>query len=294
MNNRGYTNSKTNADGEFSLKNLLPGRYAVFVHARDGEALNYYSDATPFEITDGNVGGLVLKVRRGATLSGVAVVEGVKQNRVALASLAQITFFVSVQPGESKVGGLQITNSSQVRIQADGSFRITGLPPGKAHFQLQEFNAPKGFRLLRVERGGIEQSDSVEVGAGDEVTGVRLHLAYGTSVLRGQVEVRRDGVPAELPAGGRLWVSLRRPGANSSRNSYGAEVDGRGRFIIEGLAAGEYELLTNVWIQSAPGARTGTPLPTTSQNLSVPEKGETSVTVIYDLNAKPQQPRPIP
>lgn len=296
MNNRGFVNSKTNAGGEFSLRNLLPGRYAVFVHSRNGDAPNYYSDATPFEITDGNISDLVLKVRRGATLSGVAVVEGAT-NRAALAKLSQITFYVNVRPNESKAGELQVSNSSQVRLQADGSFRLTGLPPGKAQFHLEEYNLPKGFTLLRVERGGVEQSgDAIEVGAGEQVTGVRLHLVYGVSVLRGQVEVRRDGaVAAQLPAGGRLWVSLRRLNANSSRNSNGAQVDGRGRFIIEGLAAGEYELMTNVWIQSAPGAHGGTPLATIRQTINVPEKGETSVTVIYDLDMKTQQqPRPIP
>ena len=301
IGNRGYTDSKTNAGGEFSLKNLLPGRYAAFVHSRDGDAPNYYSDATPFEIKDDNVGGLVLKVRRSATLSGVAVVEGTKLDRATLAKLPQITFYVSVSPDESKADELRMSNTSTARLQADGSFRVAGLPPGTAHFQLEEFNAPKGFTLLRVERGGVEQNGGVEqssggvkVGAGEQVTGVRLYLAYGAGVLRGQVEVRRDGATAQLPAGGRLWVSLRRLGANSSRNSSGAEVDGRGRFIIEGLAAGEYELMTNVWIQSAPGARPGTPLPTISQTVNVPEKGEADVTVVYDLNAKPQQPRPTP
>jgi hypothetical protein len=52
-----------------------------------------------------------------------------------------------------------------ILINPDGSFRVTGLRPGKVRIVLGGTPAPKGFALLRVEREGSVQRDGVEVGA---------------------------------------------------------------------------------------------------------------------------------
>jgi hypothetical protein len=85
-----------------------------------------------------------------------------------------------------------------------------------------------------------------------------------------------------------MYVSIRRiGGVRSSQDSVSAGVDGRGRFILEGLAAGEYELTVNAWIPRTSAAPQGTSLPAARQTVSVPEKGEINVTLVYDLSAKP-------
>jgi hypothetical protein len=57
-----------------------------------------------------------------------------------------------------------------------------------------------------------------------------------------------------------------------------AEVDTRGRFTIEGLPAGEYELQLRVF-----GPNTPPNAPPHKQNVSVPEGGETPVTLTLNL-----------
>ncbi|MGI9105971.1 MAG: MSCRAMM family protein [Pyrinomonadaceae bacterium] len=287
---QGWGNSKTDADGEFRFKNLLPGRYAATTRAEGEGAANYYSAPAPFEITDGNVENLVVKLQRGATLSGVVVLEGTTTaDRTVLANLARLTLHINVRPAEPNSAELRAWNSTRARLQPDGSFRITGLSPGKAQLQLEPYSAPKGFALLRVEHGG-EQNGGIEIEAGKEVAGVRAVVAYGTSVVRGQIEVQRDGATAQLPADVQLHISIRRRGvARSPWGDNRAEVDGRGRFILDGLAAGEYELTTNGWIRPLPGTPQATSLPAIKQIVNVPEKGETSVTVVYDLSAKPPE-----
>jgi len=289
---RGWSSAKTNANGEFRFGSLLPGRYAAFVVRRDNDAPNYYSEAVPFEIHDGNLSGLVVKVWRGATLRGVASIEGAT-NSAVFAKLAQVTLHVHVAPVEPRADELQAGSSSRLTLRPDGSFQVVGLPPGKARLMLDDFSSPQGFALLRVERGGMEQPDGIEVGAREQVSDVRLRLAYGTAVVRGQIEVLREGQPSQVPEGGQMHVAMRRIGGmGSSRGNVGAEVDGRGRFVLERLAAGEYELTLNAWIRRASTATQATSFPTVRQTVSVPEKGEINVTLVYDLSAKPQAVKP--
>ena len=74
MNGYGYTGDLTNANGEFGLRGLTPGRYAVFPVAE--AAKEYFSDPTIFEVTDHDVEGLEVKAYRGAVISGTVVIEG--------------------------------------------------------------------------------------------------------------------------------------------------------------------------------------------------------------------------
>lgn len=288
IGHRGYSSAKTNTGGEFRFVNLLPGRYAVFVAVRDGDAPNYYSDALPFEIADANLRGLVLKVRRGASLRGVASVEGTT-DRAVLAKLAQVALHVHVTLTDPKPDELQARSNARLNLQPDGSFNVVGLPPGKAVLMLDEFSSPRGFTLLRVERGAAEQREGIEIGAGEQVSDVRLRLAYGTTVVRGQIEARRDGQPSQLPEDVRIHISMRRVGgATSQWDNVSIEVDRRGRFVREGLVAGEYELTANGWIFPTPGSPHGTRFPTVRQIVNVPEKGEINVTLAYELDPKPQ------
>ncbi|HEX8635354.1 MAG TPA: carboxypeptidase regulatory-like domain-containing protein [Pyrinomonadaceae bacterium] len=293
IGNRGWNATKTNAAGEFRFGNLPPGRYAVFVVPREQDAPNYYSEALPFEIDDENLNGLVVKVRRGAILRGIASIEGAT-DRAAHAKLAQVSLHVHVVAAEPRAADeLPVGNSSRLVLQPDGSFHVAGLPPGKAQFTLDGFSSPRGFALLRVERGAAEQRDGIEIGVGEQVSDVRLRLAYGTAVVRGQLEVRRDGQPSQIPEGGQLYVTMRRvEGVRASWENVAVEVDGRGRFVLEALAPGEYELKANVWVRPTPTAPLGASIPPVRQNVSVPEKGEVNVTLVYDLSAKPQAVTP--
>jgi hypothetical protein len=288
IGSRGYSNTRTNAAGEFRIGNLLPGRYVVFLATREGDATNFYSEPLPFQIDEGNLSGLVMKVRRGAIMRGVASVEGTS-DRAVLAKLSQVSLQVHVSPSRKKADEVDVRNSSRLALQPDGSFYVSGLAPGMAQITLDTFSTPPGFRLLGVERGASGQSDGIEIGEGEQVSNVRVRLAYGTTVLRGRIDVRRDGEPSQLPEGGQMYVTLQLAGGvKSGRNDLSAEVDVRGRFVIEGLVAGEYELTARGWIRPSPPARQGGALPTVTQTVSVPDKGEINVTVVYEQNAKPQ------
>jgi protocatechuate 3,4-dioxygenase beta subunit len=267
----------TDPDGRFSLNALTPGRYAVF--AVPEEQSDSYGVPTTLEINEGDVTGLVVKMRRGVSVSGVAVVEGTS-DRAALAKLSQlrIAYFQ-----ESEGMAVPVWGPGE-RVNADGSFQIRGLRPGKVRLSLGGWPPPKGFSLLRVERDGVEQRGGViEVQAGNPITGLRLIIEYGTGVLRGQVRIENG----TLPEGAHLYVNARRPSV-SETSLPGTEVDARGRFVLEGLPPGEYQLrLSAYWNQ--PG---GSRIPSVVQNVSVREGVETAVTIVLDLNAKDETGKP--
>src|SRR5262245_2844657 len=118
-----WGNSRTNAKGEFRIEGLTPGKYAVFAMAE--EHADFSSDTTMFEISNADVAGVEIKVRRGASLSGVAVIEGSEDPNI-LASLPKLDLYADVR-GE----GLRAPRNGQVRFNPDGTFRLTGLNPGK-------------------------------------------------------------------------------------------------------------------------------------------------------------------
>ncbi|MGB7923201.1 MAG: carboxypeptidase-like regulatory domain-containing protein [Pyrinomonadaceae bacterium] len=268
---------RSNSRGEFRIEGLTPGRFAVITDP-EGRA-DLYGDPVAFEITDKDVTGLEVKLHRGATLSGVVTIEGTSDENLA-SRLSRLRLGISIDSPKA----LDSPRSIISNVAADGHFRFTGLRPGKASLF---FAGPvqKGLSLLTIERDGIEQSEGLTIARGEQITGVRVRLAAGKGIVRGQVKVN-GGV---LPENVRLYVLTRTTGA-SMRDVKFAEVDTRGRFIIEDLMDGDYELELGISYlsDSAPLVRPDTmPL---KQNVRVTSAAEAEVTFNLDLNpgSRPQ------
>jgi len=69
-----FSPTQTDANGKFRLEGMQPGHYAASVMGI-GQENSSYSDSAPFDISDSDVTGIEIKVRRGATIEGVAVIE---------------------------------------------------------------------------------------------------------------------------------------------------------------------------------------------------------------------------
>src|SRR6185503_19927835 len=132
--------SQTDANGKFRLENVQPGHYAAYMFAT-GEGTTFYSDQTPFDVSDGDVSGVEIKVHTGATISGVAVVENNFDPSVV--SLLQT---VSIFAYSNTKGGAPSFSRSQ--INGDGRFNFPGLAPGKVQINVVGFpTPPKGLTL---------------------------------------------------------------------------------------------------------------------------------------------------
>ncbi|HEX8068721.1 MAG TPA: carboxypeptidase regulatory-like domain-containing protein [Pyrinomonadaceae bacterium] len=262
--------ARADANGEFRIDGLLPGRYLVFVSAEDDS--NAYSDDLTFDVpTDEDVSGLELKAHQGASVSGVMFVENTRDAGLArrLSGLSVNSFLYQTDA--------TLAAQTSARINADGTFRLAGLRPGKLKAAMGTQQLPRGFSIVRLERDGVAQGDGIEVQPEANITGVRVVLAYGNGVVRGRVQPRAG----ELPAGARLLVAARKLGADAAHSTSSVEVDARGHFAIEWLTAGEYELTLSTR-PAAGGAPRGV---LGRQVVRVTDNGEVEVTLVYDPNA---------
>lgn len=223
----GSTNEQTNSNGEFRMQNILPGKYAVF--AQPPQSDNAFSESVQFEIADEDVIGLEIKLRRGSSINGIAVMEGVNDPAI-LARLTGIEFYVSLTSQE-----LVPPSSGHAVVGSNGTFRIVGLRSGKARILLQP--PARNLSIMRVERDGIRQPDGIEIGDAEQVNGVRVVLSSGTGAVRGSVRI----IGGQIPDG--IRVSARARHADSGQNvGTASQIDPRGLFRIDNLPPAEYEI----------------------------------------------------
>jgi len=268
-----FSGSQTDVTGKFRLENIQPGRYAAFMLST-GEGTTSYSDQAPFEVSDGDVSGVEIKVRRGATISGVAVVEN--NFDPAMASLLQT---VSIFAFSNTKGGAPSFSRSQ--IGGDGRFSFAGLAPGKVQINMVGFpTPPKGLTLVRTELDGIEQREGIEVSAGAKITGVRLVFAYGVGSIRG--EVRAEG--GVLPAGLTLQVLIQ--STTGGARKFNGAVDARGHFVVENVPPGAYEVSV---VTFGPERTSSTYVPA-PRTVNV-ESGPVQVVLVVNFDAKKAAPQ---
>jgi len=265
--------TSSNSQGDFRLENVMPGKYAVFIYPQPGSEVR--AESVPFEVIDQDVTGLLLKTLKGLTITGTVVPEGTSAKSV-FAKLAQLRLQAYVRD--------ETANSSwqESVINADGSFRIGGLGPGTANFSLrsQDRSPLVTFAILRVERDGVVQPRGVEIKVGEQTTGVKIIVSYGTGSIRGEVKLENG----PLPTGGRIVVWIKKLG-DAEQNFRPYNLDARGHFLIEGVAAGNYELNVNANI---PGRRA---TPGAKQPIVVSEGTATDVVLTLDLKSNPGPPQ---
>lgn len=260
---------RADAKGEFLIEKVPPGRYTLFVTANDESAA--YSELLPFEVTSADVTGLELRAEQGSTVSGVVVVEGATDVNV-VRKLSGVSLGNILSQPE-----LSWTTQQAPLVNADGTFRLNGLRPGKLRIATNTQLLPRGFSVLRVERDGVTQRDGLDVPAeATHIAGVRVVMGYGNGIIRGQATVKTG----ELPAGTPLYVLARRTDASTMTAS--TQVDARGGFILESLAAGEYEVTVGVRDVGPGNVR----LSAVRQTVRVSDNSTANVTLVFDPETK--------
>jgi hypothetical protein len=239
--------SPSSSTGEFRFEGLNTGRYTAFALFGVEGSSEYYTEMLNFEIKQEDVSGLEIKVHRGGSISGVAVVEGANDPGI-LERMGRTEIFALVM-GEDPA-----PNFARSKIAEDGSFQLRGLKTGKVSILLQDFFSQSGLSILRVERGGVPQPAGIDLAAGEHIADVRLVMAHANGVIRGQVNIEGGTLPKEAEIS--VVASRVSDGSNpiaTGDDSQEADVDASRRFVVEGLVPGEYEVQVTVVLNpSAP------------------------------------------
>ncbi len=221
-----------NERGEFHYGGLRPGRYGI--GATPDSTRDYYGEPIEFEIKDENIEGLVIKLQRGASISGVVVVEGINDPTLTPQSARVWIRPSRLDPGQT----FDNRSFGPVRVETNGSFHIKGIPPGRVRLEIG--SEGDKLHLQRIERGGGEIRDAFNLNAGEQITGVRVVLSQASGALRGRLNL-----PGGLPAGWAIDVTVRRvDGGEQSERAL--QLDSSNNFLAQHLAAGDYEIIVKI------------------------------------------------
>lgn len=263
-----WTGVSSDKQGEFRLENLPSGKYSISIQPLPETDLR--AMPVTFDVLDQDVTGLVVKTANGASLAGIVALEGVKDSGLA-ANFQQTYIELSLSHENNS------SSSQSVQIRPDGSFHVGGLEAGIARFSVESTGTVKGLSVSRIEREGVAQPNGIQIQNGEHINGIRLVLTRRNGSVRGVVNLTNG----KLPANGRLFLQLTGT-SDPSRRMQSAEIDSRGHFLIEGLAAGDYELSIFAYV---PGSSQR--LPNTKQPVTVSDGAETEVVVTLDLTVSP-------
>jgi hypothetical protein len=270
----GMSGPTTTASGEFRFDSLTPGKYLVSIET----SADWYGEPVRFEVIDEDVTNIILKTSKGASISGVVLFEGVdlKTSRTKYGEL----MIVAQSAEDEKFMGRR--SAPPAMVGPDGSFTATGVRPGLTSFWVFSRSGDGGreFDITRIERDGVPQSRTIEVREREQITGMRLIVNPRTGVLQGSVKVENGQIPME-----RVWVSLQKSG-DAERSGYGVPLDARGRFRLNGIAAGTYDLTAWAYLPES-GNRA-----MAKQQVVITGDQPTDVTLVMDLKAAVPPGRP--
>jgi protocatechuate 3,4-dioxygenase beta subunit len=264
----------SNVSGEFVVEGLIPGKYSVFLYPNQN--LDMRAETLNFDIVDEDVSNLTIRLTKGASLTGVVVIESEDKTAPEKFSQLQLRAWVMGQNG----GG--IGSSAMSPIAPDGSFRMAGLPAGTVNMQLGARVGPfppKGFNISRIERDGAALSPrGLEIKDGEQVTGLRVVLSKGNGTIHGVVKVENGS----LPEGAQIYVRLTRTGEHAA-GIRPPPVDARGQFLVEGLPPGTYEVMVSILNNGSPQR-----LNPVRREVNVQDGVVTDVVITFDGSATPQ------
>ena len=244
---RGVATAVTSQDGEFEFLGVVPGRYqlsAVLFPMREPNGTLAPGDAwwvlQSVDVGDADISGLPVVLQPGIEVSGRVVFEGAP----GTGGLGEPDrLLVTLLPI-----GTGIVMGAITELQADGTFRSTGLPPGRYRI-VSSISCPPGgctsdWKMLTVTHRGRPLPYETVVVESTEVAGLEVTFSERETRLSGSVtdDTAMTGPTTidvvAFPADSTLWQS---DGLNP-RFVRSVPASPTGDYEIRGLAPGEYRV----------------------------------------------------
>jgi len=228
--------------GVFKITGLTAGNYSVNttsgMRGPGQMGSDYYGDSASFQVEEMDVTGVELKLHLGVTITGILKIEGAVDGPTMARILSQSMINASVRPeqqGQPNPGNRSGRFSSS-QVNADGTFRLGGLEPGRTSFNV---NSRGGHRLgvLKIERNGAASAPEIQTSSGETVLNIVITAREANSVIRGRVLANGGGI---VPQNYQVRLTARSLDGSTSN---GATADAAGNFEIDGLMPGSYEVI---------------------------------------------------
>jgi hypothetical protein len=209
-------------------------------------------------------------------MSGMVVVEGAYEKSAFDVLTKQRVFVWFDNPNLDYESG-----SRSAELGDDGRFKLAGLAAGNAHldFIYSDETDARQFEIQHVEYNGLLQTGGINIKEGEHIDGLRIvvkHLKL-TGTVRGQVKFENG----EPPPSSRVvvWLTFADPTKALRTSAPSPEVDSRGRFLLERLAPGTYEVRAAVFEPGGKRLTENGP----KQTITVTDNAVTDVTVTIKL-----------
>ena len=211
-------------DGAFEIDNVVPGSFVLRATAHtDGK---WHEARLPIEVRSVSLDDLNLTIFPDVTITGRVSIEGSEPVRWSM---------LHVVMDELECG--LCTSGRTADVNADGTFQLVAVPPGKYQVKIQ--GGPAAAYVKSVRFHGESSPDNVlSVHAGSEQGPLEIALNSAGCQVEGSV-TDSDGLP--LP---RATVVLVPDGWH--RDFYSlykdATTNQSGDFVLTGIVPGEYEI----------------------------------------------------
>jgi Carboxypeptidase regulatory-like domain len=224
---------KSNENGEFLITGVIPGKYYITLDRQRNQDTEYYAEPTESDVTDNGVSDVIVKMRRGITISGKVDIQGTNDPEI-LSRVKELRISAISRP--TQFNSFLPDGNRNATISSDGAFTLKGIRPGKVSISLNSSSRDGGvFQLDRIEYKGVSIGrEGIEVGAGENLTNVRLVAVYGAITVRGYVKIN-----GKLPEDIKLRLVVSRQGDTPPLSKF-TDIDAQGHFVITNLSAGVY------------------------------------------------------
>ncbi len=268
--------SGSNAEGEFKIDGVTKGKYRAI--PQTWGAPEHYGDSVDFEVDVGDVTGLEIKMHKGAIIQGtVALEEGAPPD--AQKKLVSVNLVAYARDPKAKDSDWFASSRSNSGIDAAGNIQFKGVRRGKVSILL-DGNGAKGFSIARIERDGAPMTEGLTVNTGETITGLRIVLAQGSATIRGEVKVEGGTLPEGVA------MNIKAKSANKTQGERYGSIDARGKFLIEYLSSGSYELVVETFATQPPYGKPSVTLQTNSKIVQVTNGQDSTVNLTVTIGSK--------
>ena len=219
----GSRGASIQADGAFEIPRVVPGGYMLIASAVIDD--KRYLSRISLHVGGGNLEGVQVNIRPGASLTGRLRVEGRDQEQLAGVSVA-------LQAWES--GGVIYGPMPMVKTQADGSFQLDEVNSDR--YTISVNGLPDGYYVKSVRSGSLDV-----MAAGLEMSGGAAPIDVLVSPSAGSVEGTISDPRTDKAFPGATIVLVPRA-ADRAELYHRTTSDQEGHFRIRNVVPGEYKV----------------------------------------------------